>query len=51
VNALDTPQVRQRLLDEGAAPESSTPEELGAFIRAEIDKWEKVVKRSGVRLD
>jgi tripartite-type tricarboxylate transporter receptor subunit TctC len=51
VKSLDAPQVRQRLLDEGAAPESSTPEELGAFIRAEIDKWEKVVKRSGVRLD
>lgn len=51
VKALDTPQVRQRLLDEGATPESSTPEELGSFIRSEIGKWDRVVKRAGVRMD
>jgi tripartite-type tricarboxylate transporter receptor subunit TctC len=51
VRALDAPQLRQRLLDEGATPESSTPEELGAFMRSEIDKWDKVVKRAGVRLE
>lgn len=51
VKAMETPQVRQRLLDEGATPESSTPEELGAFIRAEIDKWARAVKLSGARID
>ena len=51
IKALDTPQVKQRLFDEGAAAESSTPEELGAFIKAEIDKWEKAVKLAGVKLD
>ena len=51
VKALDTPQVRQRLLDEGATPESSSPEELGAFIRTEIDKWAATVKTAGVRVD
>ena len=51
IKALDTPQVKHRLFDEGAAAESSTPEELGAFIKAEIDKWEKAVKLAGVKLD
>ncbi len=51
VKAMETRQVRQRLLDEGAAPESSTPEELGAFIRAEMEKWARAVKISGARVD
>jgi tripartite-type tricarboxylate transporter receptor subunit TctC len=51
VKAMETPQVRQRLLDEGATPESSTPEELGEFIRAEIEKWAKAVRLSGARID
>jgi tripartite-type tricarboxylate transporter receptor subunit TctC len=51
VQAIDSPQVRERLLAEGAEPESSTPEQLGAFIRAEIPKWERAVKLSGARLD
>ncbi len=44
-------QIRERLLAEGAEPESSAPERLGAFIRAGIPKREKAVKFSGARLD
>jgi tripartite-type tricarboxylate transporter receptor subunit TctC len=33
IRALQAPEVRDRLLSEGAPPEPSTPEELGAFIR------------------
>lgn len=51
LRSLEAPEVRQRLLTEGGAPEASTPEELGAFIRAEIEKWGKAVKVSGAVVD
>jgi tripartite-type tricarboxylate transporter receptor subunit TctC len=51
VRAMETPEVMQRLTDEGANLESSTPTELGAFMRAEIVKWEKAVKISGAKID
>jgi len=51
IRALQVPEVGQRLLSEGAGPEWSTPEELGAFIRAEIVKWGHAVKVSGAKVD
>jgi tripartite-type tricarboxylate transporter receptor subunit TctC len=39
------------MLTDGAVPESSTPEELGAFIKSEILRWDKAVKASGAKLD
>ena len=48
---LETPEVRKRLLDEGAVPETSTPEGLAKFIRAEISLWQKAVKVSGAKID
>ena len=34
---------------EGIDATSSTPQEFGKFIRAEIDKWGSVVKAAGVK--
>jgi tripartite-type tricarboxylate transporter receptor subunit TctC len=51
LKALNTPEVRQRLADEGAEVETTTPEELGRYVRAEIVKWAKAVKASGATLD
>jgi tripartite-type tricarboxylate transporter receptor subunit TctC len=51
VTAMETPAVRDKLMAEGAVPESSTPEELRAFIAAEIPKWAKAVKLAGVKVD
>jgi tripartite-type tricarboxylate transporter receptor subunit TctC len=51
IRAMEGPEVPQRLHDEGATPESSTSDELGAFIRSEIVKWEKAVKISGAKID
>lgn len=51
IRAMEAPQIRDRLLSEGAAPESSTPEELGTFIKTEISKWAKAVKLSGARIE
>ena len=51
VQSLTTPEVMQRLADEGANVESSTSAELAAFMRAETVKWEKAVKVSGAKID
>ena len=49
--ALQSPDIRRRLADLGAEPVGSTPEAFGAFLKAEIAKWEKVVKASGARAE
>jgi tripartite-type tricarboxylate transporter receptor subunit TctC len=47
--ALQDPQVRRRLVDDGAEPVSSaSPDEFAAFMRAEVTKWAKVVKAAGI---
>ena len=52
--ALDNPQLRARLDAVGliaAAPERRSPEYLGKFINAEVEKWAKPVKASGLQMD
>jgi tripartite-type tricarboxylate transporter receptor subunit TctC len=48
---LTTPQMQARLRAQGAEFAPLTPEQFGAFQRAEITKWSKVVRDSGARLD
>jgi tripartite-type tricarboxylate transporter receptor subunit TctC len=51
IKALNTAEMRQRLADEGAEVEPSTPAELARFVHAEIAKWAKAVKDSGAQID
>ena len=46
--ALNSPDVRRRLDEQGVDPAPSTSEEFAAFIRSETEKWAKVVKDAGV---
>jgi len=48
---LDLPEVQKKLSDVGAVPSANTPTEFKAFIATERDKWEKVVKASGVKVE
>lgn len=48
---LNVPDVKERLSAQGAETFSSTPQEFAAYIRKETEKWAKVVKYSGARLD
>ncbi len=49
--ALNSPDVKEKLVKTGNEPVVSSPEEFAAFVRAEISKWAKVVKESGLRID
>ena len=49
--ALHSPDVKQRLASQGAEGIGNTPEEFGAYVKSEKDKWAKVVERVGARVD
>lgn len=47
--ALQAPAVIKVLADAGFEPDTSTPEEFSQYMRAEIEKWRKVIKAAGVQ--
>jgi len=49
--ALAMPDVRERMLALGAEPVGSSPGEFAAYIRAEADKYARVIKASGAKAD
>jgi len=51
VKVLKLPDIRESLLQQGAEPVGSTPEELGALVKADIEKWTRVVRTAGIKLD
>ena len=51
VRALKMPDVVDRIVAGGEIPDPTTPEELGRFVRSEIDKWAKVIKSTGIKLE
>ena len=51
VKIVQLPAVQERFASLGTVPVGNTPEEFAAFLRAEIEKWSRVVKASGARPD
>jgi len=45
------PDIRERIIADGAEPIGSTPEAFSVFLKKEMLKWGKVVKESGARPD
>ena len=48
---LDIPDVRRVLLEQGMEPAAGTPEQFGALIKADMEKWGDIGRRLGVSLD
>ena len=47
LKALADPDVKKKLLEQGAEPAGETPAQFAAFIASETVKWGKIVKQSG----
>ena len=48
---LAKPEVKASLANEGTETLSMTPQEFDTYLRAEIDKWTKVAKTSGIKIN
>jgi tripartite-type tricarboxylate transporter receptor subunit TctC len=51
VKAVETPAVRERLLSVGADPLTMSMEEFTRYLRADIARWDKLVKSVGIQFD
>jgi tripartite-type tricarboxylate transporter receptor subunit TctC len=51
VKIAATADMKARLLAQGADPISVTPEEFRAFVKKELERWSKVVKTIGIKVD
>ena len=51
VGAIKSPELREFMAREGAEPVGSSPAEFAAYIRAEIERYKKVVAASNIRVD
>jgi len=49
--ALQSKEVSEKFSAQGAAAVPSTPEQFREFLKAELEKWARVVKESGAKLD
>jgi tripartite-type tricarboxylate transporter receptor subunit TctC len=49
--ALNAPDVREKLAALGADPVGGSPEQFGDHVRAELEKWGKVIKQSNIHAE
>lgn len=51
LKALKSPEVLEKLAQQGAEALGSSPEEYGAYVKKELARWASVVKSTGISLD
>jgi tripartite-type tricarboxylate transporter receptor subunit TctC len=50
-SALAAADVRKRLIDLGAEPLGSTPSEFAGYVRSEFQRWGKLARETGIRVE
>ncbi len=48
-DAMSDPAVRDKLVNAGATPAAGSPQDLARFLKAEYDKWGRVVRERGIK--
>src|SRR4051812_3741852 len=51
IKAFSTAEMKENLTKQGAEVYPMTPEQLGGWLKKEIDKWAKVVKAANLKLE
>jgi tripartite-type tricarboxylate transporter receptor subunit TctC len=51
VKIMQAADMKQRMTDSGNVAVGSTREAFAAHLKSEFDKWAKVIKQSGARVD
>jgi len=51
VRAARSPELRQKLAEQGAEAVGNSPEEFGKLLREEVTKWAEIVKVSGAKAE
>lgn len=51
VRVLQIPEVRDKLLAQGAEPAGGTPEDFDRLVRFEMRRWADVIKSAGITID
>ncbi len=51
VKIVRSPDMQQRLHEDGIVPAGNSRQQFAAYIKAELLKWADVIKRSGARID
>jgi tripartite-type tricarboxylate transporter receptor subunit TctC len=49
--AMSSQQMKDRLLTQGADPLSGTPQQLADLVRSELDKYGKIIKSAGIKVE
>jgi tripartite-type tricarboxylate transporter receptor subunit TctC len=48
---MKTPEMRERMKNDGLVPAAGTREQLANHMRLETDKWSKIIKASNATID
>jgi len=48
---LSMPDVKEKLLNQGAEAVGGSSDALGKVVKAELAKWDKVVKENGIKAE
>ena len=49
--AIAMPDVRERLLNAGSEPEVNSPEQMAAMVKANVDKFGRIIRTAGIKVD
>lgn len=48
-DVLNRPDVKQQLLTQGAEAAPTTPEQLGDFVKSELQRWVPIIRAAGIK--